>query len=142
MFFYANSNNILAVAEQCPLAGGPAVHRARSLYMLIDPEMQYNDDLACLQSGWLLRIASKKILPIGVFPNPASSEVTITYNIDNEQILQIVDGLGRICMEVLLNPKENRVTKNISQLTDGIYSLRLTGKDNIQKSMGRLTILK
>ena len=142
VFFYANSNNILAVAEQCPLAGGPAVHRARSLYMLIDPEMQYNDDLACLQSGWLLRIASKKILPIGVFPNPASSEVTITYNIDNEQILQIVDGLGRISMSFILNPKESRTTRNISMLSDGIYTLRISGKDSMENNFSRLTIIR
>ncbi len=142
IFFFANSSNILAVAEQCPLAGGPAVHRARSLYMLIDPEMQYDDDLACLQSGWLLRIASKKILPIGVYPNPASSEVTITYNIEREQILQIVDGLGRISMSFLLNPKESRTTRNISTLSDGIYTLRISGKDNMENNIGRLTIMR
>ena len=45
-------------------------------------------------------------------------------------------------MEVILNPKENRIVKNISNLSDGIYSLRLNGKDNIQNSFGRLTIIK
>ena len=110
--------------------------------MQIDPEMQYNDELACLQSGWLLRIASKKILPIGVFPNPASSEVTITYNIESEQMLQIVDGLGRISLQFLLNPKESRTTRNISSLSNGIYTLRIEGKDNIQNSFGRLTIMR
>ncbi len=142
VFFHANSNNILEVAQQCPLAGGPAVHRARSLYMLIDPEVQYDDELVCLQSGWLLRTASKKLLPIGVFPNPASSEVTITYNIENEQILQIVDNLGRISMQFLLNPNESRTTKNISSLSDGIYALRINGKDNMENSFGRLTIIR
>ena len=141
-YFNGNTSSIYAIAQQCPLSGGPAVFRARSLYKIIDPNIHYNDDLACQQSGRQLRLASKNQFPVGVFPNPASTEVTITYAINSDQLLQIVDGLGRICMEVLLNPKENRVTKNISQLTDGIYSLRLTGKDNIQKSMGRLTILK
>lgn len=141
-YFLAQSNNILEVAQQCPLAGGPAVHRARSLYMIIDPDMQYNDDLACLQSGWLLRMASKKILPIGVFPNPASSEVTITYNIESEQMLQVVDGLGRISMQFLLNPEETRTTKNISSLSDGIYTLRISGSDKVENNFGRLTIMR
>ena len=142
IFFYANSYNILAVAEQCPLAGGPAVHRARSLYMLIDPEMQYNDDLACLQSGRLLRTASNRLLPIGVFPNPASSEVTITYNIESEQMLQIVDNLGRISMQFILNSQENSTTRNISALSDGIYTLRISGMDNKENNFGRLRIMR
>ena len=87
-------------------------------------------------------MAAKNQFPVGVFPNPASTEVTITYAINSEQLLQIVDNLGRISMEVILNPKENRIVKNISNLSDGIYSLRLNGKDNIQNSFGRLTIIK
>ena len=141
-YFNGNLSSIYTIAQQCPLAGGPAVFRARTLYKLIDPNMRYNDDLACLQAGKQLRNASKTQFPVGVFPNPASTEVTITYAINTAQLLQIIDNLGRICIEVLLDPKENRITKNISNLSDGIYSLRLNGKDNIQSNIGRLTIMK
>ena len=132
----------MGIAQQCPLAGGPAVFRARSLYKLIDPNMHYNDDLACQQSGRQLRMSSKKQFPVGVFPNPASTEVTITYAIISEQLLQIVDGLGRISMQFLLNPKENKTTRNISSLSDGIYMLRIFGKDNMENNFGRLTIMR
>ncbi len=140
---YNSASSILGVAQQCPLAGGPAVHRARSLYMLINPDMVYNDELTCLQNGWLLKLAKdNQQLPVGVFPNPASIEVTITYSISNEQILQIIDNLGRIQMEILLNSNENRITTNISCLSNGIYTLHLGNKNNHENTMGRLTIIK
>ncbi len=104
--------------------------------------MQYNDDLACLQSGWLLRTASKKIQPVGVYPNPATTEVTITYHIESEQMLQIVDDLGRICMQFLLNPKETETTRNISSLSNGIYTLRISESENRKNNFGRLTIIR
>ena len=49
------TDRLFNVAQQCPLSGGPAVYRARSLYMLIDPDMEYMDDLICIQNGWMLR---------------------------------------------------------------------------------------
>jgi PKD repeat protein len=140
---YNYAASILSVAQQCPLAGGPAVHRARSLYMLINPDMVYNDELTCLQNGWLLKLAKdNQQLPVGVFPNPASIEVTITYSISNDQILQVIDNLGGIQMEILLNSNENRITTNISSLSNGIYTLHLGNKNNHENTMGRLTIIK
>jgi hypothetical protein len=140
---YNYATSILGVAQQCPLAGGPAVHRARSLYMLINPDMVYNDELTCLQNGWLLRLAKDNHqLPVGIFPNPASIEVTITYSISGDQILQVIDNLGRIQMEILLNSNQNRVTTNVSNLTNGIYTLYLKNENNSTKNMGRLTIMK
>ena len=132
----------MGIAQQCPLAGTPSVFRARTLYKMIDPNMHYNDDVACLQSGRQLRLASKKQFPVSVFPNPASTEVTITYSINSEQMLQMVDGLGRISMQFLLNPKENRTTRNISSLSNGIYTLRISGRDNRENNFGRLTIMR
>ncbi|MCB0581204.1 MAG: hypothetical protein KDD10_18075 [Phaeodactylibacter sp.] len=35
---------LLAIADQCPLAGGDAVFKARSLYSLIDPLVKYEDE--------------------------------------------------------------------------------------------------
>jgi hypothetical protein len=140
---YNYASSILGVAQQCPLAGGPAVHRARSLYMLINPDMVYNDELTCLQNGWLLRLAKDNLkFPVGVYPNPASSEVTITYSLTNDQSLQIVDQLGRINKQIFLSSKENNITTNISNLSNGIYNLRLSGFENIKIDFGRITIMK
>ena len=132
----------MGIAQQCPLAGAPAVFRARTLYKMIDPNIHYNEDEACLQSGRQLRVAAKNQFPVGIFPNPASTEVTITYSINSEQMLQMVDGLGRISMQFLLNPKENRTTRNISSLSNGIYTLRISGRDNRENNFGRLTIMR
>ena len=39
------SSQILSIAAQCPLSGGPAVYKARTLAALIDPDLRYDDQL-------------------------------------------------------------------------------------------------
>ncbi len=131
------ASDILSVALQCPLAGGPAVHRARSLYLLIDPEMEYNDGATCLLSGWLLRKSATKSIPLGIYPNPASTEVTITYSLENEQVLQIIDNFGRVTMQIVLKPEQNSITPDISDLCSGIYTIQILGGNEMQKGIGR-----
>jgi hypothetical protein len=60
-----------------PIAGGPAVYRARSLYFLIDPEMVYDDELTCIQNGYLYRTSKNITHNSKLYPNPASNEITI-----------------------------------------------------------------
>ncbi|TAH42883.1 MAG: T9SS type A sorting domain-containing protein [Bacteroidetes bacterium] len=136
------ASEILSVALQCPLAGGPAVHRARSLYLLIDPGMEYNDVVTCLQSGWLLRKSSAQAIPLGIYPNPASTEITITYSIESEQVLQIIDNFGRVTVKVVLNPEQKSIKPDISHLANGIYTIQILGGNEMQTGIGRLTILK
>ena len=46
-----NYSGILAIASQCPFAGGSAVERARSYVALINDSVYYDDLNICLQSG-------------------------------------------------------------------------------------------
>ena len=43
------------IANQCPLLGGNPVYQARSLYALFDPEADFDDALACVLEGYVVK---------------------------------------------------------------------------------------
>jgi hypothetical protein len=45
----SNKSAFSAVQTMCPYVGGSAVYKARVLYSALDPIMQYNDRLNCIQ---------------------------------------------------------------------------------------------
>ena len=88
-------------------------------------------------SWWLLRKSATKSIPLGIYPNPASTEVTITYSLENEQVLQIIDNFGRVTMQIVLKPEQNSITPDISDLCSGIYTIQILGGNEMQKGIGR-----
>ena len=127
LWSYASA--ILNVAQQCPLEGGPAVYRARSLYALIDLEYEYNDTYSCLQNGWMLRQASTIKSNFTIFPNPANETITLKYNIDVPVKIQVLDPLGRLVLEKQLDEKFNEININVNNLNPGIYNYRIINLD-------------
>lgn len=127
---YSNLNELysqlLSIAEQCPYYGGEAVYRARSVLMLVNDSLGYNDDANCLLYGIYRngQTITNNNLKIVVKPNPANEYVfvKIICNSDEKFNIQIVDAYGRIvCKENLRCNKENKIiTRELSQ---GIYSL-------------------
>ncbi len=138
---YNYATSILGVAQQCPLAGGPSVFRARSLYMLIDPDMEYWDDFTCIQNGWILKKGLIQFNFIGVYPNPTSGQATIRYLINSDCQLQLIDNFGKTVFTSELKSKENEKLFDLSSLSNGIYHIVFT-ENNIQTPMGRLTVIK
>jgi hypothetical protein len=130
------------IAVQCPIAGGPAVYRARSLYFLINPEMTYDDEMECLQNGYLYK-ASKNINHRSkLFPNPATGEITLVYNIATNCLLQITDGLGRVVKEILLKNNQIEETINISELENGMYNYRISDTKGRMIDTGQFIVFK
>jgi len=69
-----------SIATQCPLEGGDAVFRARSIYRLFDPLIYFPDDSLCQSDSLELRqpLKAEKQLPAltyRLFPNPSSGEL-------------------------------------------------------------------
>jgi hypothetical protein len=68
-----------SIATQCPLQGGDAVFRARSIYRLFDPLIYFSDDSLCQGDSLELRQPLKAepqppALTYRLFPNPSQGQ--------------------------------------------------------------------
>jgi hypothetical protein len=135
-----------AIAEQCPYEGGNAVYRARAfLTVLTQQYVSYNDSLLCVPLE-LLRVRSDKEMllqtakddtGLRIFPNPAQTEINITWNVPAETpgMLMMYDVFGRQVQQQVLAAGANAHTLNIGDLPEGLYffRLRFLGWDAIRK---------
>ncbi len=137
-----NAATILNVASQCPIAGGPAVYRARALYFLIDPEMEYNDEVTCLQAGYLYKIAKSINGKSKLYPNPATHDITVVYNISKKSTLKIIDGIGKTIKDFELDPFEINFNFNIESIANGLYSYQIVDIDKKLIDTGQFVISK
>jgi hypothetical protein len=56
-----------------------------------------------------------------IYPNPASSEITIKGEFDTNETISIFNILGQKVQGASLNGTETRI--NVSQLADGVYTI-------------------
>lgn len=120
------SSQILSIASQCPLSGGPAVYKARTLAALIDPELRYDDQLACSQAGVTWRmIKPRSESAMSVYPNPAKNNATVKYQISNDGLLIISNKIGEIVKEVTLSRETQSAVIDLTYFNNGIYTCRL-----------------
>ncbi|MCB0578572.1 MAG: T9SS type A sorting domain-containing protein, partial [Phaeodactylibacter sp.] len=120
------------LANQCPLSGGDAVFKARSLYSLIDPLVKYQDEERCASEPEERQapvhqpeIAAK----LQLIPNPAKDELTVRL----PEPLGIADYFivynlrGQVQLEKQLRVGETVFLINTSQLPAGIYYCTIRG---------------
>lgn len=143
-----NYSGILAIASQCPFAGGSAVERARSYVALINDSVYYDDLNVCLQSGIyrMANVDSEKTNnsnSIIIKPNPASEKVEINLlgNFDDGVCrIEIRNSIGEIILTDEMNCKDKHKVINLSKLSQGVYSIRVNA-NNIEL-MQKLVIIK
>ena len=144
-----NYSGILAIASQCPLAGGSAVERARSYVALINDSVYYDDLNTCLQSGIyrMANVDSEKTNnsnSIIIKPNPANDKVEVLLNGDFGDGLckiEIRNSIGETVMVIEMNCKEKRKIIELNKLTQGVYSININA-NNILQSITKLVIIK
>lgn len=138
--YYLNSNQaalVLAIAQQCPYSGGPAVYKARILNQLVAPNTEYNDFATCLSQGYLRKAITRKIVKelysdenakFAVVPNPAINEVTFYYQNfnSNNSILEIIDIAGNLIEKIQLPLDANSLVYNTEQLINGVYFIKFS----------------
>lgn len=74
-------------------------------------------------------LSSAQNSELEIFPNPASSLVTVySEKINNEALIQVVDIIGNVLKSEKTNQK-NSFTINISDLAEGIYILKISTND-------------
>ncbi len=140
-------NKLLALwnlANQCPLAGGDAVFKARSLYSLIDPLISYDDGQLCNPGHQPLRRASDKT-PLGfsLYPNPAKGIVVAQFSrsLAYPSTLALYDAQGQMRLQKPIPAGEQSAFLDTSGLPAGLYYCVLKGVDTTQKAE-RLVIIR
>jgi hypothetical protein len=132
---------LLNIAIQCAISGGPAVYWARSLYFIIDPEMTYDDDLSCLQSGYIFRTSRNVMQNSKLFPNPAQDLLNLIYSISEPSIFTVTDEIGKTLLSKKISPDQFETEVDVSKLANGLYFYDITNS-NGKVDVGQFVISK
>ena len=138
------------IAAQCPYTGGTAVYVARALQASIRKDTFYNDTENCFQQGINYRVVKPKKedktevgeINIKIFPNPASSFVTIIANQANQtnNTIQFIDVLGRMVSEQVWALGSNKIIIPTENLVTGVYQCRILDSNNSLISIQKIVI--
>jgi hypothetical protein len=139
---------LYAIASQCPLAGGQAVYRARSLYALADKNTFFNNFTICEAAGYAMRKPEKTKSKSGanqikIYPNPANESATLEYNLPgvDEARFMILTTTGQQLMNIKLQGGKMTYTFSTTFLRPGVYQYCLIG-NNGGVDNGKLIIVR
>ena len=131
---------IESLAETCPFVNGSAVYLARTLQAMYQTGIRYDDKILCdgtykngtsysddekayeeMMSQYEKLLSTKK--HIKLYPNPASTQLTIEYmlDLDEKGIIELCDIVGKKLFGVELPVSANKVSIDVTQLPKGIY---------------------
>jgi len=122
------------IATLCPVAGGPAVYKARAMMTLFNDTLDFQDDSLCALQGYAYRLAQEQtdsileISQIIVYPNPSQSTFTVftgISNIDELKILTVYNALGQVV--ITKSEAANQIVLDFATnaLAQGIYILQI-----------------
>lgn len=138
------AQDLLAVADQCPLVGGNAVYQARALYYQIDPLQDFDDPALCLHHGLVTKSLKRPtVTGLSVVPNPAMDEATLVLIEALAAPGQLVfyNALGGEVLRMRVPEEQQRTSLSTAQLAPGVYHYRvLTG--DVELGMGKLSIVR
>jgi hypothetical protein len=135
-------NSLKALAALCPFSDGTSVYQARTLLFNTGDTTHYMNTCEVFtppvaNSSRLMNNsvtgnieANVLALNTAVFPNPTSSELTITSDLTDAE-LAVMNVLGEVVIKTTLNP----ITKlDVSNLKNGTYLYTITKDKAIIKS--------
>lgn len=91
-------------------------------------------DLYSVVNG--ISVINKKNQSLDIYPNPAKSDVTITFN-DGHQFdgtIEIISIDGKLVIEKNIHTPVNKLTIDVSKLSKGSYNIKLKNKNQITSS--------
>ncbi len=126
----AQAAQVLAIAEQCPVAGGNAVYRARGLYAAYHPDYVFaNDSLLCAGLSGRSHESKSSANVEKAFrlsPNPSNGMLRIECpSVDKPEgtMIAIIGMDGRVVHQERIT--NNQAWINLSHIPKGIYVYRL-----------------
>ena len=131
-FTEAQITALWAFANQCPLSGGDAVFKARSLYSLIDPLVKYEDEELCSSEPEERPavIHQPEILSsFQLIPNPAKDELSVRLlePLGKGGFFSAFNLRGQVQLEKQLEVGKAVFLIDTSQLPAGIYYCTIRG---------------
>jgi len=126
-FTEAQYSTLASIATQCPLTGGSAVFKARSLLSVVE-DVAYDDEDICLRVNQRQANLEKVFSNISIFPNPAKNEITVIFPHEMEGVfdkVNIYDALGLSVLEKTIPEKSRSILIDTSELKDGLYWVKV-----------------
>ncbi len=120
---------LAAIAEQCPLTGGNAVYRARTLLSLIEDEVLFYEDSCNVASASRIASPYTSSEPAAVqtnfelYPNPNNGVMTLNYVVEEGQTASfaLFDMTGRAVTQFRLPSTQQTLTLDQTALSAGMY---------------------
>lgn len=118
--------------QQCPLAGGEAVYKARSLYARLYPgQWLYDDESICAVNDMAWRQAQITVSAnpfVKTYPNPATDNITFEWgNLGGEEAnIQVYDAKGALILSHLHTADAQKWQCNIKTWSKGIYACTIS----------------
>ncbi|MBL7965321.1 MAG: hypothetical protein JNM31_15905 [Flavobacteriales bacterium] len=140
----AQTSALLDVASQCPMLGGNAVFRARSLYSLVDDTYDFDDQLLCLPHGIIVKnLTDRTANSVVVIPNPAVDEASLILarTLDGPGTFIVYDALGTVVMRQALPNEMPRMHFSTASLVNAHYHYEVRGPTGVIGS-GKLVIVR
>ncbi|HKK79034.1 MAG TPA: hypothetical protein VJ933_05365 [Phaeodactylibacter sp.] len=139
-----------SIATQCPLEGGDAVFRARSIYRLFDPLIYFPDDSLCQSDSLELRqpLKAEKQLPAltyRLFPNPSSGElphISFSSPLESPATVRFFRISGEEVTTLQLNTGFKSGLATNTPLRPGVYTCIITLNDGKRLPVGRFIMVK
>ncbi|MBL7913481.1 MAG: T9SS type A sorting domain-containing protein [Bacteroidia bacterium] len=134
-------NQLEVIADQCPLAGGNAVFKARAILSLLNDELVYDDINICLQAGIILRQIPKK--PTArLYPNPANNSVTLVYELPEVSTAEFLlfNSVGMLQLKQQMKIDITQMSFSTEQLAPGVYHYQVNTSSDFQLN-GKLVII-
>ncbi|MBV6404522.1 MAG: hypothetical protein IT228_00635 [Flavobacteriales bacterium] len=143
-FTTTQTADLFAIANQCPMLGGNAVFKARSLYWLIDDSYDFDDQALCLQHGIIVKsLAAQPINAVAVIPNPAVDEATLVldHELDEPGSFVVYDAVGAEVMRQVVPIDMPRLAFSTASLAPALYHYQVRGPSGVI-GVGKLTIVR
>ncbi|MBK9275199.1 MAG: right-handed parallel beta-helix repeat-containing protein [Flavobacteriales bacterium] len=143
-FTVAQAASLFDIANQCPMLGGNAVFKARSLYWLIDDTYDFDDAVLCLPYGIIVKsLTESPINSTAVIPNPASDEATLVLErpLDAPSVFVVYDALGGELMRHSIPLETSRFVFTTASLAPAPYHYQVRGPLGVIGN-GKLTIVR
>lgn len=139
-------------ASLCPALGGSAVYMARSIVVLFNDTMAFDDDSLCVSQGVSYRQAQENenherssVSDLSVYPNPSSGIINIEFmewNNDEYYVLELYSSIGKGIDKILVQSKSTQLDLSKYQLGTGLLLYRCYNSKGVVINSGKISYIK
>jgi hypothetical protein len=111
------------------------------IYSQIQHQLNNNTHITKLEHGETKMITINEQQAISIYPNPASTYITIAYKSPTDGYFKLYNALGEVVMQTQLRALNTKVQLMLIDVTNGLYHYDILFLDG-QQTKGKLLIQK